>query len=86
MKKITILAVAALAISFASCKKDRTCECTQTSTVLGTTYTTVSSTVVKSGKKDAESWCAASNGSKTTVTVNGTAQSSSTSNASCAIK
>lgn len=83
MKKITILAVAALAISFASCKKDRTCECTQTSNGV----TIVSSTVVKSGKKDAESWCSASNGSKTTVTVNGTAQtSSSSSNATCAIK
>jgi len=30
MKKITILAVAVLAISFASCKKDRTCTCTVT--------------------------------------------------------
>lgn len=28
MKKITILAVAALAVSFASCKKARTCTCT----------------------------------------------------------
>jgi hypothetical protein len=27
MKKITILAIAALAISFASCKKDWTCTC-----------------------------------------------------------
>ena len=29
MKKITIIAVAALAISFASCKKARTCTCTE---------------------------------------------------------
>jgi hypothetical protein len=28
MKKITVLAVALLAISFASCKKERTCSCT----------------------------------------------------------
>lgn len=32
MKKLTILAVAALAISFASCKKARTCTCTGTTT------------------------------------------------------
>ena len=32
MKKLTILSVAFLAISFASCKKDRTCSCTTTHT------------------------------------------------------
>ena len=30
MKKITLFSVAFLAISFASCKKDYTCECTKT--------------------------------------------------------
>jgi hypothetical protein len=30
MKKITIVAVAALAVTFTSCKKDRTCKCTMT--------------------------------------------------------
>lgn len=30
MKKVTLLAVAVLALSFASCKKDRTCTCTTT--------------------------------------------------------
>jgi hypothetical protein len=30
MKKITLFAVAVIAISFASCKKDRTCTCTVT--------------------------------------------------------
>jgi hypothetical protein len=44
MKKITILTVAALAISVASCKKDRTCTCTssvvsKTSTQPGYSYT-----------------------------------------------
>jgi hypothetical protein len=38
MKKITLLALLALGLSFASCKKDRTCTCTTTSTV---TYTGV---------------------------------------------
>lgn len=28
MKKITILSIAVAALSFASCKKDRTCNCT----------------------------------------------------------
>jgi hypothetical protein len=32
MKKITIFAFAALALTFASCKKDRTCTCTNTYT------------------------------------------------------
>lgn len=40
MKKITILAVALVAISFASCKKERTCDCTITSTSGSTTSTT----------------------------------------------
>lgn len=38
MKKITLLAVAFVAITFASCKKDRTCSCTQTSTTVTTGY------------------------------------------------
>ena len=32
MKKITLLAVACVAISLASCKKDRTCTCVNTTT------------------------------------------------------
>lgn len=32
MKKITIIAVAALAVSFASCKKAKTCTCTASGT------------------------------------------------------
>jgi hypothetical protein len=54
MKKITILAVAALAISFASCKKDRTCECKTTSTITGTT---TGSTTIKDTKKKAKEEC-----------------------------
>lgn len=67
MKKIILLVAVVVAISFASCKKERSCVCTQT--LSG--QTVVTTTKVKSGKKDAESWCSASNGSKTTVTVNG---------------
>jgi hypothetical protein len=73
MKKITLLAVAFLAISVVSCRKDRTCECTDSTGGV----TIVSTTKVKSTKKDATSWCAAQNGSKTTSTVNGVAVASS---------
>ncbi len=56
MKKMTILAVAALAISFASCKKDRTCTCTNTSSSSsGSTTTTI--TIKKISKKDAKDAC-----------------------------
>ena len=82
MKKITLFAVAALAISFASCRKERTCECTDTS--YGTTV--VTTTKVKSSKKDANSWCEAANGSKSTTTVNGTTVSNGNITMSCKIK
>ncbi len=55
MKKITLLAVAALAISFASCKKDRICTCTSTSgnPSVTTTSTSTLTKVKKSTAKDA---------------------------------
>ncbi len=34
MKKITLLALLALGLSFASCKKDRTCTCTSSGTTV----------------------------------------------------
>lgn len=55
MKKLTILAVAALAISFASCKKDYTCECTSS----GGGATATASTTIKDTKKKAEDACTA---------------------------
>ena len=67
MKKITLLAVAFVAISVVSCRKDRTCECTDYTGGI----TVVATTTVKSTKKDATSWCEAQNGSKSTVTVGG---------------
>lgn len=82
MKKITLFAVAALAISFASCRKDRTCECTDNSG--GATM--VSTTTVKSSKKDANSWCEAANGSKTTTTYNGTTVPNGNITTTCKIK
>ncbi|HWY38009.1 MAG TPA: hypothetical protein VNY73_05590 [Bacteroidia bacterium] len=50
MKKITLLAVAAIAVlSMASCKKDRTCTCTQTSPGGSSSYTLVVTKVTKAG-------------------------------------
>lgn len=60
MKKITLLAVACVAISLASCKKDRDCECTSTyvsangTTTTGTAQTT---TYKKISKGDAKTQC-----------------------------
>ena len=66
MKKLTILAVAALAISFASCKKDRTCTCTITPTSgITATETTV---MYKVKKHDARQNCI---GGQTTVASGG---------------
>jgi len=50
MKKITILAVAALAISFASCKKERVCECVNSSDAPGSISTTTKVTYTKAKK------------------------------------
>lgn len=52
MKKITLLAIAALAISFASCKKDYTCTCT----AVGSTNASVTKLVGVS-KKTAQANC-----------------------------
>lgn len=49
MKKVTLLAVAVLAISFASCKKDRTCTCSTTYSG-GNSSITGGSSVVKHKK------------------------------------
>ncbi len=56
MKKIIFIAVVAVA-SLASCKKDRTCTCTQTSTQPGYTGGTQVYTVVKAKKSDAKKAC-----------------------------
>ena len=64
MKKFTILAIAALAISFASCKKDRTCTCTTTYASGGGTHTEV--TVYKKAKKhDVRGMCVGESGTDT---------------------
>ncbi len=66
MKKLTILALAGLAISFASCKKDKTCTCTYTSTSSPTAQT-VTITMKKVKKKDAKDACQKTTWSNTTA-------------------
>ena len=64
MKKITLLAIAFVAISFASCKKDRVCTCTEIDgTVTATTY-------FDARKKDARTLCTAQN-NQTKITASG---------------
>jgi hypothetical protein len=56
MKKIALLSIAAFAISFASCKKDRTCTCTFNTGSPGAQdiqYTVVLKKVTKSQAKAA---------------------------------
>lgn len=59
MKKITLLAAVIIAASFASCKKDYTCECTTSGN--GSSITTTST--VNGKKKDVKTAC--ENGSST---------------------
>ena len=56
MKKITLLAVAVIAVSFASCKKAKTCTCTrtQTQTSNGISTSSTSSDVISYDKISSE--------------------------------
>lgn len=51
MKKITLFAIAFIAVSFASCKKNYSCECTKNGAV---TYNTV---ISAKSSSDAKSTC-----------------------------
>ena len=64
MKKITLLAAVIIAASFASCKKNYTCECT----VTGST-TVIASATAKMKKKDAVTWCESDNTSYVTCSL-----------------
>jgi hypothetical protein len=80
MKKITILTACAIVMSLASCKKDRTCECTYTSTEPGSVSETNSYTILDVKKKDAKVSCISVS---ETYTVNG---ASYTDTQTCTIK
>jgi len=58
MKKLTILALGIITLSLSSCKKDRTCECTETETQGNTiTVTTINATFSEIKKRDAKDAC-----------------------------
>ena len=85
MKKIVLLASVIVATSFASCKKDRTCECTYTTSGTTNVSSHTSSTVIKKVKKsDAKYLC--TKDTETTTNTNGSSTSSSTSTTDCKLK
>lgn len=57
MKKITILSIALVAMSFASCKKDRTCTCSQIDNSPGATAFEYKVVYKKISKSDAKAAC-----------------------------
>ncbi|PBQ31744.1 hypothetical protein CNR22_08160 [Sphingobacteriaceae bacterium] len=80
MKKFTILAACFSLLSLASCKKDRTCDCTTTYTSSSGNTTTSTDKVIllESKKSDAKSLC-----QKTTWTSVGNSGSTSTTVQDC---
>ena len=85
MKKITMIAaVAVLALSFASCKKDRTCNCTSTSTEPGYTSTPDVTVYMKSKKHDARVYCVSAKYDYDYY--NGTAMAKATMTTTCELK
>ncbi|MDX2173297.1 MAG: hypothetical protein SFY56_09265 [Bacteroidota bacterium] len=71
MKKIILLPIIAIAISFTSCKKDRICNCTVTS---GSFTTTQVTTMVKVTKKQAKANCISTIQSTGGITTTSTCQ------------
>jgi len=57
MKKVLLFVAVVAAFSFASCKKDRTCTCTDTSTMPGSTPSTRVVTYTDAKKGDARAAC-----------------------------
>ncbi len=57
MKKLIFPIAVITSLSFASCKKDRTCTCVDTSTEPGTTSSTSVKTYTKAKKGDARAAC-----------------------------
>ncbi len=92
MKNIILLAIAFTAISFASCKKDRTCECTYSYTnSAGVTVTdpAETTTIKKIKKSEAKSLCQNTKykgNSTTTSTSGGSGSSSYNSTSNCKLK
>jgi len=66
MKKITLL-VAVLSLAMASCRKDRTCTCTDSSDAPGSSSSTYVQTYGSSKKKDAKDQCVSYSYKETTA-------------------
>lgn len=85
MKKIILLASVITVASFASCKKNRTCECTYTNSGTTTVTSHTSSEVyTKIKKSDAKYLC--TKDTETSTYTSGSTTSSSTSVADCKLK
>jgi hypothetical protein len=85
MKKIILLAAVVATASFASCKKDRTCECTYTNSGSTTMTSHTSSTVLTKVKKsDAKYLCTKDN--EMTSNTSGSTTTSSTYVSDCKLK
>lgn len=85
MKKITLFAFAAVALSLASCKKDRTCECTYTqSGTTNMTSHTENTTYTKVRKSDAKYMCDKVTYTQTNTNPGGSSTGTSTSD--CKLK
>lgn len=67
MKKVTLLATAVIAISFASCKKDRTCTCTLSNSASSQTTQEVF-TIKNSSKAVGKANCASTSSTQSGVT------------------
>ena len=70
MKKILFISMIAL-VSFASCKKDRTCTCTDSSTEPGYVSTTSITTYTEAKKGDARAACLSGTSTSTSTYVGG---------------
>jgi hypothetical protein len=91
MKKITLIAVALVAVSFASCKKEKTCSCTQTVVNTNSSYNNNStySYDVKYGKikkSDANLVCPTTNVSTSDNGQTGSFNNVQTKTTSCTLK
>ncbi len=85
MKKITLFAFAVVALSLASCKKDRTCECTYTqSGTTNVTSNTENITYTKVRKSDAKYFCDKVTNTNTYTSSGGSSTGTSTSD--CKLK
>ncbi|MES2513324.1 MAG: hypothetical protein V4580_04240 [Bacteroidota bacterium] len=93
MKKITLLAAVLVAVTFASCKKEKTCSCTVSESNSNTTYfpnpTSTTSYEVKYGKMkkgEANQVCPTSNTDVVNNNESGNFANTKTTTTTCTLK